>query len=342
MEATCTALLFAIQSLEETRKTREAVIDDSKQADAALSANTRAQLHEHANRLAEKSLAPSTRKTYERAFRTYRLWLGDEKPDEKSLRLYVAHLQQEGKAPSTVGVAVAAVRWCLREHGIEIRMEQVRKCLAGVRRETSGRGLRQVQGIKWNEADEVCAVAERDGNVAGLRNGALVSVMSDALLRVSEASAIDFEDVRFLDDGSGLLLVRRSKTDQAGRGCERYLGPPTVRRIRAWRDAAGIDQGPLFRPVHRSGSVQPRALGVRSIRHIMQACAKAAGIEGRVSGHSLRVGSAQSLAEANASLVAMQRAAGWSSPSMPAYYTREQEAGRGAVACLRYGVEPST
>ena len=339
MEALCAVLLFALQCLEETRKTREVVVDDSKHADADSSANTRAQLHEHAKRLAGRSLAPSTRKTYERAFRTYRRWLGDEKPDEKSLQLYVAHLQQEGKAPSTVGVAVAGVRWCLREHGIEVRMDQVRKCLAGVRRETRARGLRQVQGIKWKQADEACAVAEQDGSVAGLRNAALVGVMSDALLRVSEASATDCEDVRFLDDGSGLLLVRRSKTDQAGRGCERYLGPPTVRRIKAWRAAGGIDEGPLFRPVHRSGSVQPRALGVRSIRHIVQACAKAAGIEGRVSGHSLRVGSAQSLAEANASLVAMQRAAGWSSPSMPAYYTREQEAGRGAVACLRYGVE---
>ncbi len=71
----------------------------------------------------------------------------------------------------------------------------------------------------------------------------------------------------------------------------------------------------------------------------MQARSKAAGIHGRVSGHSLRVGSTQSLAERNASLVAMQLAGRWSSPSMPACYAREQEAVRGPVACLRYGVK---
>lgn len=335
------ALVFAIQSLEKTREARGAAMNGSEPTPDAMSADTRAHLHEHANRLAGKSLAPSTKKTYERAFRQFRLWLGEAEPGEESLLLYVACLATEGKAPSTVRVAVSAVRWGLQELGVEVPMGQVLKCLAGVRREARRQRPRQVQGIKWEQADDVCALAEKDGSVAGLRSAALVGVMSDGLLRVSEASAVDCEDIRVLDDGSGRLLVRRSKTDQTGRGCERYLGAPTVKRIKAWLDAGGIGEGPLFRPVHRSGSVQPKALDVRSIRRIVQACAKAAGIEGRVSGHSLRVGSAQSLAEANASLVAMQRAAGWSSPSMPAYYTREQEAGRGAVACLRYGVKPS-
>ena len=65
--------------------------------------------------------------------------------------------------------------------------------------------------------------------------------------------------------------------------------------------------------------------------------AEAAGITGRVSGHSLRVGSAQSLASAGASVVEMQQAGRWQSPSMPGMYARGQLASRGAVARLRYG-----
>ncbi|MYB38068.1 MAG: tyrosine-type recombinase/integrase, partial [Gammaproteobacteria bacterium] len=340
MEALRAALLFAIQSLERKRKSLDASSKDSLPMTAASSSvDTPAQLRERANRLASQSLAPSTKKTYERAFRQFMQWLGEAEPGEESLLLYIAYLETEGRAPSTVRVAVSAVRSALQRQGTEIPMGQVRKCLAGVRREACRRP-RQVQGIKWGQADKMCALALEGGSTAGLRNATLVGVMSDALLRVSDASAIDYDDVRVLDDGSGRLLVRRSKTDQVGHGCERFLGPPTVRGIKAWCDAAGINEGPLLRPVHRTGSVRPRALEVRSIRRIVQACAKAAGIEGRVSGHSLRVGSAQSLAEANASLVAMQRVGGWSSPSMPAYYTREQEAGRGAVACLGYGVKP--
>ena len=57
---------------------------------------------------------------------------------------------------------------------------------------------------------------------------------------------------------------------------------------------------------------------------------------GRVSGHSLRVGSAQSLAAAGAGLVELQEAGDWQAPTMPAHYARHQFAARGAVAKLRY------
>ena len=63
-----------------------------------------------------------------------------------------------------------------------------------------------------------------------------------------------------------------------------------------------------------------------------------AGIGGRVSGHSLRIGAAQSLAERDVSLAELQRAGRWKSPAMPGYYVRGQEASRGAVARLRGGV----
>ena len=43
---------------------------------------------------------------------------------------------------------------------------------------------------------------------------------------------------------------------------------------------------------------------------------------GRVSGHSLRVGGAQSLASAGASLAEMQAAGRWSSPVMPGRYAQ--------------------
>ena len=52
--------------------------------------------------------------------------------------------------------------------------------------------------------------------------------------------------------------------------------------------------------------------------------------EGRVSGHSLQVGGAQSLAAAGASVVEMQTVGRWQSPSMPAHYVRGQLAARGA------------
>ena len=161
---------------------------------------------------------------------------------------------------------------------------------------------------------------------------------SDALLRVSELAAVQVADLEAETDGSGRLTVRRSKTDQDGRGAVLYIGAPTMKAVRAWQAAAGVAEGPLFRRVWgRSNTVGADAIDASTARRVIKTRAEAAGIDGRVSGHSLRVGSAQDLASAGAELTELMNAGRWQSPAMPAHYARGQLAGRGAVARLRYG-----
>ena len=172
--------------------------------------------------------------------------------------------------------------------------------LAGLRREGKGRGRGQVDGVRFSEVDTAAALAANDGgSVAGLRDAALLAVASDGLLRVSEVAALDIGDVQAEPDGSGRLVVGESKTDQEGQGVVLYLGALTVQRVNAWLAAAGHQDGPLFRRV--------------------------------------RVGGAQSLAAGGASIVEMQTAGRWQSPTMPGHYARGQLAARGAVARVRYG-----
>ena len=154
-----------------------------------------------------------------------------------------------------------------------------------------------MQGLDWRAADLAAGVAANGGrSLAGRRDAALIQVMSDALLRVSEAAALDVADVQRQADGSGTVTVTGSKTDQEGRGHVRYLGAPTMQRLSAWLSGAGIvNGGPLFRQVLKDGATVTGRLGARSIRAIIAKRAADAGIAGRVSGHSLRVGSAQSL-----------------------------------------------
>lgn len=57
-----------------------------------------------------------------------------------------------------------------------------------------------------------------------------------------------------------------------------------------------------------------------------------AGVDGFISGHSLRVGSAVSLAKAGASVVDLQVAGRWKNSQMPAHYARAEMAERGAIA----------
>ena len=118
--------------------------------------------------------------------------------------------------------------------------------------------------------------------------------MSDCLLRVAEAAALNVADISFVDDWLQ-VVVRRSKTDQEGDGAVLYAGPPTARLARLWLATAGIDDGALFRRVNKVGAIDDGRLSARRMRDIVKRRAEDVGIEGRVSGHSFRVGAAQSL-----------------------------------------------
>lgn len=294
-----------------------------------------------ARSLAGASLAPSTVRAYGRHVVGLEAWLAarGRGRGDAALADWIADLHQLGQSPATIGQAVAAVRFAARVSGqAEIAGPATARVLAGIRRQGRGRGPGQVEGIGWPGADTIAALAAADGSPAGLRDAAMVALASDCLLRVSELVAVDVRDVVRENDGSGRLTVRHSKTDQEGRGQALYAGPSTMARIAAWRECAGIEAGPVFVQVRRGGHPQPGArITARSARKVIAARAAAAGIPGRVSGHSLRVGAAQSLAAAGAGLVELQQAGRWESPSMPAHYARGQLAARGAVARLRHG-----
>ena len=288
------------------------------------------------------SIAENTKRTYAAALKRLDDALEGQDLTDASLSVYIASLHAVGLSPAVAAMAVASVKFRCRLQGLASPVGPATdRVLAGLRREGKGRGRGQVDGVRFSQVDTAAAVAANDsGSVAGLRDAALLAVASDGLLRVSEIAALDVGDVQAEPDGSGRLVVGESKTDQEGRGAVLYLGAPTVSRVNAWLAAAGHQDGPLFRRVRRGGHVEGdsgRRLSVNAIRQIIRSRAAAVGIEGRVSGHSLRVGGAQSLAAGGASIVEMQTAGRWQSPAMPGHYARGQLAARGAVARVRYG-----
>ena len=304
------------------------------QASPALSPSAQA--------LAGAALAPATIRAYRAAINALGCWLAAQGrvADDAALADYLSARHDAGAAPASIGMTVAAVKAAARLSGQPLPAgPQTARVLAGIRREGRGRGRGQAKGLQWSAADTVAAVAANNGKgkLAGMRDAALVALASDALLRVSEAVAVQIEDIEAEADGSGRLTIHRSKTDQEGCGAVLYVGEATMRRIAAWREAGGIHDGPLFRRIRRGDHVEASAITSRAARSIIQARAADAGIDGRVSGHSLRIGAAQSLAAAGAGLVELQQAGRWDSPSMPAHYARGQLAAHGAVARLRHG-----
>ena len=211
--------------------------------------------------------------------------------------------------------------------------------LRRIGREGRERGRGQVDGIGWAEVEAAASIAANGGGIRGIRDAAILRVMSDTLARVSEVAALRCADVEADATGGGTVTIRASKSDQHGSGSTRYIGPPTLAAVRRYLDAAGHAAGPLFRQVRRGNHPSPAPLSARSVREIVRTrAAEVDGIAGRVSGHSLRVGSARELARDGASIAELQQAGGWESPSTPGVYIRHESAARGPVARRRYGI----
>ena len=196
-------------------------------------------------------------------------------------------------------------------------------------------------------------------NPAHLRDRVLLWLGTDLGRRRSEYAAMRVGDVGHGADGSGTLLIRRSKSDQAGAGTVKYVGPDAMAAIDAWlahrKDAAGPlpAEAPLLTSVDRFGRVGG-ALSDDGIRHVLLGIARrglrvlapdldeaeiAARCQG-LSGHSFRVGFAQDLTAAGEGLAAICQAADWRSPAMPTRYAEALAAQSGAVARLRRRLEP--
>ena len=277
--------------------------------------------------LIASSVSENTLRNYRYWSKEIETWLGGRSLDDGLLAEYITGLHAQGKSPATISQAVAAVRWQAKNAGIEIVGEVTTRTLAGIRREGKDRGRGQVEGLTWADVERVCAFAEMDKSIAGLRDSALIRLMSDCLLRVSEAVAVDVEDLK-----DKTLIVKSSKTDQEGVGETLYVTSDTRRIINRYIAKAGIEGGALFRRVVRGDHVQVGRLTARSARRQIIYWSELAGVEGFISGHSLRVGSAVSLAKAGASVVEMQVAGRWKSSQMPAHYAKAELAERGAIA----------
>ena len=291
------------------------------------------QLSEETETLIKASIAENTLKAYQRALQELTAWLSGRILSDALLANYITQLHETDKSPATIGQVVAAVKWQLKHQSQEsVNFPITQAILAGIRREGKDRGRGQVDGLIWQDVERVCVYAETEGTLAGLRDAAMIRLMSDCLLRISEVVAVNAGDLK-----ERTLIVQASKTDQEGTGENLYVCEATRNVLNRYRERAGITCGALFRHIRRGNHIQQTRLHPHSARRIIKKRVHAAGVEGFISGHSLRVGSAVSLAQAGATVVDMQVAGRWKSSQMPAHYAKAELAERGAIARYKDG-----
>ncbi len=202
-----------------------------------------------------------------------------------------------GRKATTTQRAAMAIGKAHRLAGLAnpIDHEHVRRTLAGLRR-TKGVAPRQAAPLCTADIERLVAAAGDD--LRGRRDRALILVGYVGAFRRSELAALNADDLETRPEGL-LVRIRRSKVDQEAHGRHKTLPHATerpelcpVRSVRAWQQAAGIFDGPLWRAVHRNNqSVLAGRLTVDTIADIVTRLATTAGLDtDRISPHSLRAG----------------------------------------------------
>lgn len=243
---------------------------------------------------------------------------------------------EAGRTVSTIGRRCAAIAYAHKLAGLTdpTDNEAVRAALKGIRRRVGVKSRQKTAAT----ADIVAALLMRTPDtLAGKRDRALLALGFAGAFRRSELAALDVADLTEHADGLR-VTVRRSKTDQEGRGVEkaiphgRFIRP--VALLREWLDAAGIAEGPVFRPVSRSGNVRgladnanPARLTTQAIADILKRYVRAAGLDATAFGaHSLRAGFVTTAAERGVDLAKIMEVSGHRDPRTVVGYIRRANA----------------
>ncbi len=252
----------------------------------------------------------------------------------RALRTLVAFINSQAaeKSTATVSRYMASIARLHRAAGLDspTEAEGVKLALKRMRR-SNGSRQRQAQAVNRHHVERMLrAAGER---LIDVRNKAMLAVAYDTLMRRSELVALEVADVTFAEDGSGTVLVRRSKGDQVGEGAVVYIAPDTVDLVKAWTAAGGVNAGPLFRSIGKGGRVGD-SLSDKAVALVFKRMAELAGLDIDPSGHSTRIGAAQDVTAAGLGTAEIQQAGRWKSATMVSRYTENQQARRGASARL--------
>jgi len=266
------------------------------------------QLEEEARAFIGASKAPSTIRAYRSDWRHFEAWCRVRDVQAlpaaaETVALYLTDMASWAKA-ATIQRRLSSISQAHQMAGHESPTQDrlVRMTHSGIRRRigTASQGKAPVVTADLRAMVEALPIG-----VLGVRDRALLLLGFAGAFRRSELVGLDVADVA--DRPEGLVIhLRRSKTDQEGAG--REIGVPygshpatcPVRALRAWLEASGITEGPLFRPVRRGGAVLPSRLSGRAVALVVKRSVLAAGVgeAARYGGHSLRSGLVTAAAEA--------------------------------------------
>ncbi len=223
--------------------------------------------------------------------------------DARAVRAWVAHLHDRKLAKSSIARKLATVRSCFRYLARVGRVE-----VNPARQVGSPRLPKRLPSFLPKDESKELLDAHAERSEAGLRDHALLELLYATGLRVAECCGLDLDDV---DRREGAVRVMGKG------GKERVVpaGDAALGALEAWLSVRGEGRGALF--------TNPRGgrLGTRSVHRIVKRRARAAGIDRRVTPHTLRHTFATHLLGEGADLRLIQELLGHSRLSTTQRYT---------------------
>ena len=195
-----------------------------------------------------------------------------------------------------------------------------------IRRLKRSKCLEQQQAVGINHDLLVKMIDAQPDTLAGIRNKALLSLGYDFLARRSELVALRTIDLEFTRDGALKGMIRKSKTDQYGRGRLVFGSERSAKLLRGWFRKKPKEVEAVFCAINHGVCID-RPICDRNVNEIIKkSVVKVKRYERpsdlEVSGHSLRVGAAQDLLIKGYDLAAIMRAGGWSNAETVSRYLR--------------------
>ncbi len=235
-------------------------------------------------------------------------------PDRRAVRAYISSLNRKGLEKRSVNRNLAAVRGFFRY----LRRRELLQTDPFEEVENLKEGRRIPAFLRIEELE---AMMESPGtDFSSRRNHMILELLYSTGCRVGEASGISIDDI---DLRAGRIRVM-------GKGSKErfvYLGEPARQSV---RDYLGMRRALLERLGKIDGEnslfVNKRggALSDRSIRNIVKAAAAGAGVDRKVSPHTLRHSFATHLVEGGAGIRSVQELLGHSSLRATQVYTHAE------------------
>ncbi len=263
----------------------------------------------------ERGLRPRTRRAYGSDVRRFLAYLeetgvaGPEEVGRRTLDGYAAHLLREGLAPTTIRRAQSALRayfGFLAAEGI------VREDPSGHMARPKAAG-RLPEFLSRDEAARLVEAVDPDSRVHW-RDRAVLELLYATGMRVSELTGLSLGDLD-AEHGSALVFGKggRERLVPVGAVALEVLGR-YLDSVRPRLDR-GVGKGALF--LNQRGT----RLSRMSVWTIVSRAATRAGVERRISPHTLRHSCATHLLEGGADLAAVQELLGHADISTTQIYT---------------------